>query len=154
MWDYWRRNTTSEAGFIESDRMGQWENVAAEYPKFGPEGISYYRGVRADGYQVNCLLYRDGDGHLLGVLAHFPETIPNLERAGHGNMWVHPDHRREGVARELVLEFVRRGWHGEYKDFRVTPEGAALLREVYDELHKYRREPGPNPSGSGGPDQQ
>jgi GNAT superfamily N-acetyltransferase len=114
--------------------MADWVRVAAEYPKIGPAGISYFRGVRKDGHQVNCLLYREEDGELTGVLTHHPTTIPNLERRGQGNLWVHPEHRRQGIARKLLLELVRRDWPTDHEQVRTTPEGAALLVGLIDEL--------------------
>lgn len=132
---------------IDATQMGSWENMAKEYPAFGPPGISYYRGMRPDGFQVNCLLYRGGDGQLIGILAHFPQTIPNLERAGRVNLWVSPEHRLEGIARQLVFEFVRRAWPFDYEDMRTTPEGAVAIRQIVEELSKYRRRQRPQRGG-------
>jgi GNAT superfamily N-acetyltransferase len=126
---------------VDSGRFGSWEKLSREYPQSGPPGISYFRGVREDGYQVNCLLYRDEEGRLIGFLNHFPSDIPLLEERGHGNVMVHPDHRREGIGRKLMLEFLRRGWEGNAQGYRTTPEGAALIRELYEELRPYHQPP-------------
>jgi uncharacterized protein YndB with AHSA1/START domain len=86
-----------------------WEKQAAQYPRTGPPGISYFRSELLDESGkvllfVNCLLYRDETGELIGILNHYPTDIPPYEREGNENVWVRPDHRRQGIGTALVTE--------------------------------------------------
>jgi uncharacterized protein YndB with AHSA1/START domain/GNAT superfamily N-acetyltransferase len=89
---------------VPEDRMFSWHSQAAQYPSTGPPGISYFRGELSDELFVDCLLYRDETGALVGILNHYPTDLPPHQRAGSNNIWVRPDRRREGIGSALVTE--------------------------------------------------
>lgn len=89
---------------VPDEQMYTWDTQAAQYPPTGPPGVSYFRGTVNDEVHVDCLLYRDEDGQLVGILNQYPVEIPPFERAGDKNIWVHPEHRRQGIATTLLLE--------------------------------------------------
>jgi uncharacterized protein YndB with AHSA1/START domain/GNAT superfamily N-acetyltransferase len=118
---------------VSEDRMYSWGSQAAQYPPKGPPGISYFRGELGDGLHVDCLLYRDESGDLVGILNHYPTDIPPHERAGAQNIWVHPDRRRQGIGSALSAEAFMR-WttvptdgFPDRDDLRLTPSGAQMM---------------------------
>lgn len=69
------------------------------------------------GVMVDCLLYRNDDGILLGILNY---------RAGKINGWVHPDHQRKGIGGALLVEAMNR-WDDinlEEQDYRFRGKPA------------------------------
>jgi len=86
---------------IPDSAMPTWESQAAQYPRSGPPGISYFRGEVSDSYHVDCLLYRTENGELVGILNHYPADFPPYESEGNMNIWVHPAHRRKGIGTDL-----------------------------------------------------
>jgi len=115
--------TEGKTAEVPDVKMPSWESQAAQYSKTGPPGISYFRGHVTADYYVDCLLYRDEDGELVGILNHYPADYPPYEREGSGNIWVHPDRRRQGIGTELVLESMRRWEPLEPKDVRYSEAG-------------------------------
>src|ERR1700722_12827312 len=67
------------ANVLESTMLS-WESQAPQYPASGPPGISYFRGEVSDTLFVNCLLYRDENGELVGILNHYPTDMPPYQR--------------------------------------------------------------------------
>ncbi len=115
--------------------MPSWESQAAQYPQTGPPGISYFRGQVTASYFVDCLLYRDEHGELIGIANHYPSDLPPYEREGNVNVWVHPQRRRQGIGTELALECVRRWQPHEPQETRYTGAG---LKWVTAMSKKYR----------------
>ncbi len=116
--------------------MYSWHSQAAQYPPTGPPGISYFRGELSNELFVDCLLYRDETGALVGILNHYPTAIPPHERAGANNIWVRPDRRRQGIGSALGSEASLR-WSSVPTDgfpnvdeMRMTQAGAQLV-EAY-----------------------
>lgn len=112
-----------------------WQSQASQYPEHGPPGISYLRGQLTPTYHVDCLLYRDETGQLLGILNHYPADLARVQRKGSVNLWVHPDHRRSGVGRALVLEAVER-WEVRRHHQDFTRSGAELVEEMILDVFK------------------
>lgn len=117
---------------VADERMFSWQSQAAQYPPTGPPGFSYVRGQVTDELFVDCLLYRDETGGLVGILNRYPTDFPPLEREGDQNIWVHPDHRRQGIGSALVSEAFSRwgrwGPVGDTGDLKLTQSGVQLVQ--------------------------
>ncbi|OXM69600.1 GNAT family N-acetyltransferase [Amycolatopsis vastitatis] len=132
---------TGEGGLARMIRemvVFSWPSQAAQYPQSGPPGISYFRGDVSEsfgsGAYVDCLLMRDVDGVLVGILNHYPQDLPPHERAGAVSIRVRPDRQRRGIGTHLLKEAMTR-WRVQIYRQRFTPSGAAfaealLRREV------------------------
>lgn len=89
-----------------------WESQSVQYPKKAGTGVDHFLGKTVHG-NVDCLLfYRDGE--LIGILNYYGFDAPTTkweqllgapefwERKGNVNIFIHPDHKREGVATALL----------------------------------------------------
>lgn len=101
-----------------------WPQQVRCYPQFGSPGITYFAGVRHDGV-VDCLLWRDEDGRVGGILNHYPTDFPPFERAGNLCLWVAPGWQRRGIGRALLTEANRR-WTIDFDQQLYTRGGLAL----------------------------
>ena len=101
-----------------------WASQARQYPPMGKPGISYFPGVTDRG-TIDCLLWRDDNRRLRGILNHYPFDVPGFEEAGNVNIWVHPGWQRKGIGTALVREAQRR-WTIDLTRQRFTTAGAAL----------------------------
>ena len=118
---------------IRDDRMHSWESQAAQYPEIGPPGISHYREELIGGIFVDCLLYRDEQGELVGILNHYPDAIPPYERAGDQTMWVRPANRRQGIGSALARDaFFRWGASLNYDFSKLSETGSKFTQGVED----------------------
>lgn len=108
-----------------------WDSQGKQYPATGEPGISYFRGDVSDTVWVDCLLYRDDDGTLRGVLNHYP-VDNDFERAGNFNLFVQPSHYRQGIGTALVTEADLR-WDIDFAQQRYTPNGASLVAKYLTE---------------------
>jgi hypothetical protein len=104
-----------------------WEHEACQYAHTGTPGIhleqhSYYQSV------VDCLLYRDAQGLLVGILNHYNEGNP-FEHAGALNVWVKPGNTRQGIATELLRE-ANKHWTLTNEHLSYTPEGDAWIESL------------------------
>jgi GNAT superfamily N-acetyltransferase len=111
---------------VSSDLVYAWATQAPQYPPDGPPGISYFRGDVSPDVWVDCLLWRDEDGTLRGILNRYPTDIPPWEAQGNFNLWVDPDWHRQGIGTALITEADRR-WSLDFEQQRYTLEGAALV---------------------------
>jgi GNAT superfamily N-acetyltransferase len=112
-----------------------WESQVKQYPELGAPGIGYFKGDVSDtfpGKWVDCLLFRDPNGQLVGILNHYPFDFP-LEDKGSVNIWVHPRMTRRGIGTQLWDEAVKK-WQVSLDKQRFTEAGAkfanALARRV------------------------
>lgn len=119
---------------IPSEFIFSWESQAVQYPRTGPAGISYFRGDLDDREEyVDCLLYRNDAGQLIGILNYYPQNIGVWEKKGNVNIWVKPTHQHCGVASRLLAEADRR-WQIDFEQQRYTPAGLALVRKYLEEV--------------------
>jgi GNAT superfamily N-acetyltransferase len=118
-----------------------WESQCGQYPERGPKGISYFRGEIPELQQyVDCLLYRDENGALQGILNHYPFDN-DWETKGNFNIWVAPGHFRQGIGTALLGEAVSR-WDIDFHQQKYSEAGAALV-------NAFLRKPCPVCAGSG-----
>lgn len=108
-----------------------WESQVHQYPETGDPGISYFRGDLTDGRWVDCLLWRDREGLLRGILNHYPVDVPPWERAGNFNIYVDPRFYRQGIGTELVTEADLR-WSLDFEQQDYTPNGAKLVAKYLE----------------------
>jgi GNAT superfamily N-acetyltransferase len=121
---------------VDETAVHSWESQAKQYPNVGPPGTSTLHVPLAGGLDVNCVLHRDTDGRLVGILNHYPVDIPPWERKYTLNVWVHPDRRGQGIATRLVLAAMEQGWPISVEDIQATGPGVALTRSVARKLRK------------------
>ena len=114
------------------DQALSWRSQVEQYPMWGPPGIGYYPGLVPGVTVVDCLLFRDELGYVRGILNFYSDDVPPLEKAGNVNIFVHPDHRRKGIATQLWREAERR-WHVSLDDQRFTRAGAKLAESITKE---------------------
>jgi len=114
---------TIPAGMVYS-----WESQVRQYPLKDRPGVQYYKGVIDLDNYVDCLLYRDLTGAVVGILNHYNKDNP-WERAGNVNIWVHPDHTRKRIA-TLLWQEARHRWNVTLVGQRFTPAGAALANAL------------------------
>ncbi len=113
---------------VPAERMYSWESQVAQYPRTGSPGISYFPGKVSDAMVVDCLLYRDDTGELVGILNHYPVEFPPYQRQGSWNIWVHPGRRRQGIGTALLLEKLIRWGSGEAEEPKVTDSGLRFFK--------------------------
>lgn len=114
---------------IPQAEVYSFASQAWQYAQFGVPGVSYYRGWLDVRTYVNCLLFRDEHGLLIGVLNHYPIGRP-LEKAGNVNIFIHPAHKRQGIGTALVTECIKRWGPINFDQQRYTPEGSAFVQSL------------------------
>jgi GNAT superfamily N-acetyltransferase len=125
---------------IQAAGVYSWASQARQYPALGRPGISWLGGETPHG-TVDCLLWRDPNRRLRGILNHYPFDVPGLEVAGNVNLWVHPQWQRQGIGSALVREAQRR-WSVDLSRQRYTTAGAALADALDpDPAAPFRRRP-------------
>ena len=105
-----------------------WESQSVQYAYRDEPGINLERhsvGVVGSMYVIDCLLYRDDEGLLLGILNYYVNDNPE-EKAGNVNIFIHPKHKRQGIATALLTEAAKR-WVIDVEQQNFTPEGIRLL---------------------------
>ena len=126
--------------FLEAG-LYTWDSQAKQYPATGEPGIHYFKGDLDDNELkppeaeltrwVDCLLSFDPEGRLVGILNRYPMDFPPLERRGNVNVWVHPEHQRQGIGAELVRAALDR-WVIDFTQQRYTTSGANLANKILD----------------------
>lgn len=108
-----------------------WENQVRQYPKEGAPGISYFRGDLEPGNWVDCLLYRDRDGEILGILNYYnQDEYQNgvlTEKKGNFCIFTAPKAQRQGIGKKLLEEGIKR-YNIVLEDQMWTPQGFELLK--------------------------
>jgi GNAT superfamily N-acetyltransferase len=110
------------------DAMLAFAREARLYPPHGEPGITYFEDRVGGIFTVDCLLYRDTAGELVGLFEHYPLGLPPFEREKAIALHVRPDHQRQGVATRLLEEALRRwpldldhqAWRGAGRLFYTT----------------------------------
>jgi hypothetical protein len=139
----------SSAGHVEGYMRptDAFASQASQYPKSGPPGVSYFKGDLGEDGHVDCLLYRDDDGKLLGILNRYPKDMyaaaggayggmrTLVERKGNFNVIVSPEARRQGVGMKLLKEADKR-WKLPFRQQQYTAEGRKLITRYLDEQEK------------------
>jgi GNAT superfamily N-acetyltransferase len=104
-----------------------WESQEVQYPATGPPGVTYFAGVvSADTLPVDCLLWRDDDGLLCGILNHYPQDY-GLQAKGTANMWVRPGYHGRGIGTALALAARERFPRIDRQLQRYTADGAGFV---------------------------
>lgn len=101
--EHFREMQPSIRNRLMTSGVFSWESQAGQYPAIGSPGIRYYRGSFPGKmkFYVDCWLYRDESGELVGILNHYP--IPSrYQKKGDVNIWVRPDKKRCGIATALL----------------------------------------------------
>jgi GNAT superfamily N-acetyltransferase len=108
----------------DAPSMLDWDSQVGQYPAVGPPGLSYFAGRTPRGV-IDCLLWRNEAGEVVGILNHYPFETPEGQQPGTFNVWVKPGWQRRGIASRLGDEAYRR-WDIDVPLQKYTPEGAAL----------------------------
>jgi ribosomal protein S18 acetylase RimI-like enzyme len=117
---------------IPAELLFSWQSQVCQYPYTGEPGISYMEGPTEEGI-VDCLLYRNDKGHIIGILNHYSfDAVTSdgaWEKKGNVNIWIHRSYQRQGIGRALWEEAVRR-WGVRLQGQRMTPAGAAFAEAL------------------------
>jgi GNAT superfamily N-acetyltransferase len=114
------------------DSVWTWKSQVIQYPLRGPKGISLFN-AEIDAKEIHCLLYRDKNGKVRGILNHYPFNMPSrsnsaelIEKAGNVNVWTDPKFQRRGIATKLLADADER-WNLNFAQQLYTAEGHALV---------------------------
>jgi GNAT superfamily N-acetyltransferase len=107
-----------------AETVADWDSQARWYPPTGAPGLSYFPGKTPLGI-IDCLLWRNEAGEVVGILNHYPFRTPEGQEPGTFNVWVKPGWQRRGIASRLGDEALRR-WHIDVGKQTYTTEGVAL----------------------------
>jgi GNAT superfamily N-acetyltransferase len=112
---------------IPQDWLFSWESQARQYPAFGEPGISYFAGETEVG-TVDCLLFRDDRGVVVGILNHYGFDSA-WEQKGNVNVWVRRNRQGRGIGTALINEAKTR-WKINLDQQRFTPSGAKFAEKL------------------------
>ena len=112
---------------IPSHMVLDWQGQACQYPPYGDPGISYFPGVTTHG-TVDCLLYRNEKGVVVGILNHYGfDSV--WEKTGNVNVFVRRNAQRQGIGTALIHEAMQR-WTINLDQQHFTPEGVAFAERL------------------------
>lgn len=112
---------------IPSSLILAWQGQAEQYPAYGEPGISYFPGRTSYGV-VDCLLYRNEQGVVVGILNHYGFDSP-WEKTGNVNVFVRRNAQRQGIGTALINEAKTR-WTINLDQQHFTPEGVAFAERL------------------------
>ncbi len=101
-----------------------WESQSTQYAPTGKPGIHLEQHTVGNTV-IDCLLFRNEDGELVGILNHYNENN-HWQKPGSCNLWVHPDHQRQGIASALLRDAWHR-WQLSYEHQNWSEEGNAWI---------------------------
>lgn len=118
-----------------------WDSQVKQYEKVGKPGISLFVGeisvgrVQVDGIDimdalcnyVECLLYRNNKGHVIGILNYYRWGVEGFEDPGNVNIWVHPRRQRRGIGTALLAEAEKRFGPLNFEQQTYSTAGRALV---------------------------
>lgn len=114
-----------------------WDSQAIQYAATGKPGVHLETHTIGNGdseTEVDCLLYRDDDGQLIGILNHYNENN-KLQKPDTGNLWVKPNCQHSGVATEL-LRAAANQWPDKvtewFENQTFTTAGIAWIQSLVD----------------------
>ena len=136
----WKDRKRTLSAFEE---IYSFESQVAQYPQNGPQGISYFRGaddwMEEQGKWVDCLLFRDENGRIRGILNHYPfelispEDARVTEKPGNINIFIDPFYKNKQVGTKLLDE-ARRRYDIDLNKQTYSTEGAAFINAYVRKL--------------------
>jgi GNAT superfamily N-acetyltransferase len=136
----WRtaRNIKGKDWYEHKDADGEyevfdpwWDSQHEQYPlKGSPNKIVYFKGEIDAKRHVDCLLYYDKDGDLVGILNYFPQDMPPHQKKGDSLTVVAPGMQRKGIGTKLLGEALKRWPDMNLHQAENTPAGNALVRSI------------------------
>lgn len=125
------------------EEIYSFESQVGQYPQNGPQGISYFRGaddwMEEQGKWVDCLLFRDENGRIRGILNHYPfelispEDARVTEKSGNINIFIDPFYKNKQVGTKLLDE-ARRRYDIDLNKQTYSTEGAAFINAYVRKL--------------------
>lgn len=115
--------------------MWSFKSQSDQFDEIGKPGLSYFKGTGnglKKGQWVDCLLWRDEQGKLKGIVYHYPQDLP-LEKKGNMNIFIAPDAKRQGIGTKLVAEAIKR-YKVDLRQQRYSEEGAAFINNFVRNL--------------------
>ena len=132
---------------LGDEQILPFSSQVVQYPKEGPLGLSYFRGeddyLRGLGWWVDCLLYRDKNGKILGILNHYPQNMPAeypggpSEKKGNINIFINPNNKKSGIGTALLEEAIKR-YDVDLNKQRYSEEGANFINNYVRKLPENR----------------
>lgn len=134
-----------------------WESQCRQYDKVGTPGFAWEshavtglfdeHGTPVDG-PVDCLLYRNSKGHLIGILNYYPMTTYEsplmahlgmpVESAGNINLWVRPDRQGRHIGTRLILRAQKKHGQINIPQQRLTASGRAFAEKLIERRDEQR----------------
>lgn len=107
-----------------------WDSMHEQYALKGTPGITYFKGVISPKKWVDCLLYYDKDGDLVGIHCHYGFDFPPHEKKGNNLTVVAPGVQRKGIGTKLLQEALKRWPDMNLHQPENSNAGKALVRSL------------------------
>lgn len=125
------------------EEIYSFQSQVVQYPQNGPPGISYFRGaspwMEEQGKWVDCLLFRDDNGRIRGILNHYPFELTDpedssvTEKKGNINIFIDPLYKNKQVGTKLLDEAITR-YDVDLNQQTYSAEGAAFVNAYVRKL--------------------